>query len=144
LGQDYRAAWAEGGAAANDLSGATFQDIGQTSGTTTGWSDIAIATDRHISVTASARAWLTIRCNFANASGSSELSFETTTGLNQFNRAANPARYYGGNTPESECFPPGGTDNIDFDPTVPLVGVIEPNGTNTNNNNNVGVRARLR
>ena len=136
-GSDYRLALATGGAADNDFSGATWQDIGQTSGTATGWNDIDAPTG--VSITASSRIFITLEFD---GSGS-RLAYDAT-GPDAYSPAGNEAAYYNGNTTECEVDDGslGGvaTTNIDFDPTTALTGVYTPDGEIYQNNNNVGVR----
>lgn len=144
-GSDYRYAVAVGGTADDDYSGAVWQDLGQTSGTATGWVDVDVPLSTVVTVPANTRFFQTIKFD---GSGS-VLSFDQTT-PGEYSPEEEPAAFYLGNTTESECddgtfLGSGATTNVDFDPAVATpVGAFTPNGTVFQNNNSPGVRGRYR
>ena len=138
-GSDYRLALATGGTADNDFNAAVWQDIGQTSGTATGWNDIVAPSG--VSIAGSSRIFITIEFDGV---GGSELAFDADGPGAYGDPNNNPAAYYNGNTSESEVDDGslGGTPstNVDFDPSTPITGAQTFDGTIYNNDNNVGVR----
>ena len=138
-GSDYRLALATGGTADNNFNLAVWQDIGQTSGTDTGWNDISAPSG--VSIAANSRIFVTIEFDGV---GGSELAFDANGPGPYGDANNNPAAYYNGNTSESEVDDGslGGTPstNVDFDPSTPITGAQTFDGTIYNNENNVGVR----
>lgn len=148
-GSDYRALFAVGGTADDNLSGATFYDVGQTSGTATGWNDVAAPAG--IPLAASTRIWLAIKFD---AVGGSEISFDANASNEYEDEHWGTAYLFNGNTTESEFAPLSNpivssgeeTTNVDYDPSLadPAPGAWTPNGLNFTNDNNVGVAGRAR
>lgn len=154
-GSDYCGHIGVGGAAVDDWAGATIYEVGQTSGTATGWNYVSAPSG--IPLAAGSRIWLLLeydgepdpgpRTGIAFDAGASNLYEDEHWGA---------AAWYNGNTSESEYAPlsnpivsPGQeTTNLDFDPasdglqpanSAPGPWVVTPNGFNFQNSNNVGV-----
>ncbi|MEC9048859.1 MAG: hypothetical protein VYA51_12685 [Planctomycetota bacterium] len=155
-GSDYCAHVGVGGAAVDDFSGASVYQVGQTSGTATGWNYVA-ASAQTIPLAAGTRIWLLIEFD---ASGSA-LSFDPGTPNIFEDEHFGPAVWYNGPASESEYAPlsnplvsPGQeTTNLDYDPagdglqaanSLPGPWTITPNGTNFQPGNNVGTHGTAR
>ncbi len=148
-GSDYCAHLGVGGAAVDDWSGATVYEVGQTSGTATGW--VYVQAPAGIPLTEGTRVWLLLEFD---GSGSA-LAFDQNEGNIFEDDHFGPAVFYNGRTTESEFAPLTNpivsegeqTTNLDYDPSstglqaansAPGPWVVMPDGFNFTNDNNVG------
>lgn len=147
-GSDYRSLLAVGGSAVDNFSGATFYDVGQTTGSATGWNDVDAPAG--IPLAAGSRIWLAIKFDGEPDPGPrTGISFDSGAPGTFEDEHWGTAYLYNGNTSESEVAPasnpivgPGEeTTNVDYDPSTsdPAGGTFTPDGLNFTNDNNVGV-----
>ncbi len=148
-GSDYCSHLGVGGAAVDDWSGATVYQVGQTSGTATGWNYVDAPAG--IPLAAGTRVWLLLEFD---ASGSA-LGFDSGAANIFEDEHFGEAPWYNGPSSESEYAPLSNplvsagqeTTNLDYDPasdglqpanSLPGPWVVVPNGTLFNPGNNVG------